>query len=151
MTSMTQTSGEVARELLISGLPVTERKLNVNGVSTAVLEGGDGPPIVLLQAEFGAVWMQVIPELVLTHRVITPDLPGLGASEVSHGRIDPRGVLAWLDEFIDRTCAESASAGWQGTGGCPRGSLRRGAWQTALTDSCSWTPTAWAGSDHPCG
>ena len=104
MTSMTQTSGEVARELLISGLPVTERMLNVNGVSTAVLEGGDGPPIVLLQAEFGAVWMQVIPELVLTHRVITPDLPGLGASEVSNGRIDPRGVLAWLEEFIGRTC-----------------------------------------------
>ena len=104
MTSMTQTPGEVARELLISGLPVTERKLDVNGVSTAVLEGGDGPPIVLLQAEFGAVWMQVIPELVLTHRVITPDLPGLGASEVSNGRMDPRRMLAWLDEFIDRTC-----------------------------------------------
>lgn len=104
MTRMTQMSGEVARELLISGLPVTERKLDINGVSTAVLEGGDGPPIVLLQAEFGAVWMRVIPELVLTHRVITPDLPGLGASVVSNGRIDPRGVLTWLDEFIDRTC-----------------------------------------------
>ena len=61
------------------GLPVTERRLQLAGVSTAVLEGGDGPPIVLLQAEFAAVWMRVIPELVTTHRVIAPDLPGLGA------------------------------------------------------------------------
>ena len=70
-----------------------------------MLEGGDGPPLVLLQAEFGAVWMQVIPELVLTHRVITPDLPGLGASAVPNGRTDPRAVLAWLGGLIDRTCA----------------------------------------------
>lgn len=104
MASMTHTSGELARELLIAGLPVTDRKLDVHGVSTAVLEGGEGPPIVLLQAEFGAVWMQVIPELVLTHRVITPDLPGLGASETSNERIDARGVLSWLGELIDRTC-----------------------------------------------
>jgi hypothetical protein len=50
--------------------------LQLAGVSTAVLEGGDGPPIVLLQGEFAAVWMRVIPELVTTHRVIAPGLPG---------------------------------------------------------------------------
>lgn len=105
MVSMTHSSGELARELLIAGLPVTERKLDVHGVSTAVLEGGDGPPMVLLQAEFGAVWMQVIPELVLTHRVITPDLPGLGASEAPQGRVDAGGVLSWLGALIERTCA----------------------------------------------
>ena len=104
MANLTHTSGELARELLIAGLPVTERKLDVHGVGTAVLEGGHGRPIVLLQPEFGAVWMQVIPELVVTHRVITPDLPGLGASEISNGRIDACGVISWLGELIDRTC-----------------------------------------------
>lgn len=104
MANLTHTSGELARELLIAGLPVTKRKLDVRGVATAVLEGGHGRPIVLLQPEFGAVWMQVIPELVLTHRVITPDLPGLGASEISEGRISPRRVVSWLSELIDRTC-----------------------------------------------
>jgi hypothetical protein len=36
------------RALLLSGLPVTERRLQLAGVSTAVLEGGAGPPILLL-------------------------------------------------------------------------------------------------------
>jgi hypothetical protein len=52
------------RERLLGGLPVTERRLAVSGVSTAVLEGGQGLPVVFLQAEFAAVWMRVIPELV---------------------------------------------------------------------------------------
>ena len=105
MASTTQLSGELARELLIAGMPVTDRRLDIHGVSTAVLEGGDGPPIVLLQAEFGAVWMGVIPELVSTHHVVIPDLPGLGASEVSYRQLDSDGVLSWLGEFVDRTCA----------------------------------------------
>ena len=32
------------RERLLAGIPVTERRLKLAGVSTAVLEGGDGPP-----------------------------------------------------------------------------------------------------------
>ncbi|MGH3863624.1 alpha/beta fold hydrolase [Actinokineospora sp.] len=104
MASTTHPSAEQARKLLIAGLPVSER-IDVHGVSTAVLEGGHGSPLVLLQAEYGAVWMEVIPELVLTHHVVTPDLPGLGASEISSGRIDADGVLSWLGELIDRTCA----------------------------------------------
>jgi pimeloyl-ACP methyl ester carboxylesterase len=98
-------AGDNARQRLLAGLPVTERRLQLAGVSTAVLEGGDGPPIVFLQGEFAAVWMRVIPELVTTHRVIAPDLPGLGASEVSDGPPDANTVLTWLDELIERTCA----------------------------------------------
>jgi pimeloyl-ACP methyl ester carboxylesterase len=97
--------GDHARERLLSGLPVIERRLQLAGVSTAVLEGGDGPPIVLLQGEFAAVWMLVIPELVTTHRVIAPDLPGLGASEVSDGPPDADSALMWLGELIETTCA----------------------------------------------
>lgn len=100
-----RSAGDDARQRLLAGLPVTERRLQLAGVSTAVLEGGDGPPIVFLQGEFAAVWMRVIPELVTTHRVIAPDLPGLGASEVSDGPPDVDAVLTWLDELIERTCA----------------------------------------------
>ena len=98
-------AGEDARARLLSGLPVTERRLQLAGVSTAVLEGGDGPPMVLLAGEFAAVWMRVIPDLVTTHRVIAPDLPGLGASEVPDGPLDADAALAWLGELIDQTCA----------------------------------------------
>jgi hypothetical protein len=41
-------TGDDAREGLLAGLPVTERRLQLADVSTAVLEGGDGPPVVLL-------------------------------------------------------------------------------------------------------
>ena len=75
-------AGDDARERLLAGLPVTERRLQLAEVSTAVLEGGAGPPIVLLHGPgaYGAAWLRVIPDLVTTHRVIAPDLPGQGAT-----------------------------------------------------------------------
>jgi len=112
-----RTAGDDTRERLLSGLPVTERRVQVAGVSTAVLEGGDGPPIVFLQGEFAAVWMRVIPELLTTHRVIAPDLPGLGASEVSDGPPDAEAVLTWLDELIEKTCAIPPVLVGKGAGG----------------------------------
>jgi pimeloyl-ACP methyl ester carboxylesterase len=99
-------TGDNARERLLAGLPVKERRLDLAGVSTAVLEGGDGPPIVLLheQGEFAGRWAPVIPDLVSTHRVVAPDLPGHGTSEVSDGPLDADRVTAWLGELIERTC-----------------------------------------------
>jgi pimeloyl-ACP methyl ester carboxylesterase len=102
---------------MLSGLPVTERRLRLAGVSTSVLEGGDGPPMVLLAGEFAAVWMRVIPDLVTTHRVIAPDLPGLGASEVPDGPPDAAAALAWLDELIEQTCAIPPVLVGKGAGG----------------------------------
>jgi pimeloyl-ACP methyl ester carboxylesterase len=98
---------EDARERLLAGMPVVERRLQLAGVSTAVLEGGEGPPVVLLHGPGGyaAHWMRIIPGLVSSHRVVAPDLPGHGASEVSHGPLDTDRVRAWLGELIERTCA----------------------------------------------
>jgi pimeloyl-ACP methyl ester carboxylesterase len=96
------------RERLLAGVPVTERRMAVARVATAVLEGGDGPPMVLLHGpgESAAKWMRVIPGLVATHRVIAPDLPAHGASEVpDHGPLDAARVLGWLDDLIEQTCA----------------------------------------------
>ena len=63
------------RERLLAGIPATQRQLQLTGVSTTVLEGGDGPPVMLLHGPGGnaAHWMQVIPDLVTTHRVVAPD------------------------------------------------------------------------------
>jgi len=99
-------SGDDARRRLLAGAPVTERRLDLAGVSTAVLEGGDGPPVVLLHGQGGwsGMWLPVIADLVTTHRVVAPDLPGLGASEVPDGPPDAARVLAWLGELIQRTC-----------------------------------------------
>jgi pimeloyl-ACP methyl ester carboxylesterase len=97
---------QTARERLLAGIPAIEHRLELAGVSTAVLEGGAGPPIVLLHGPgaSAAHWMRVIPGLVPTHRVIAPDLPGQGASAVGGGPLDADRVLTWLGELIDRTC-----------------------------------------------
>ncbi len=95
-----------AREQLLTGIPVVERRLPLAGVSTAVLEAGTGSPMILLHGpgEFAAKWMRVIPDLAARHRVIVPDLPGHGASEVTAGALTADRVLAWLEALIERTC-----------------------------------------------
>jgi pimeloyl-ACP methyl ester carboxylesterase len=101
-----RSGGDEARELLLAGLPVTERRLQLAGVSTAVLEGGAGPPVVLLHGPgaYAAAWLRVIPGLVTTHQVVAPDLPGQGASTVAAGKLDVDRVVAWLAELVERTC-----------------------------------------------
>lgn len=94
-----------ARERLLAGLPVRERQVSLNGVSTAVLEGGDGPPIVLLHGPgaYAAQWLRIIPDLVPTHRVIAPDLPGHGASGRFDHAPDIDSLNGWLDDLIECT------------------------------------------------
>ena len=100
------TSGASARERLLAALPVIERRLSLAGVGTAVLEGGGGPPLVLLHGPgaYGAAWGSVIPALVSTYRVIAPDLPAHGASDVLDDPPDVERVNRWLDDLIERTC-----------------------------------------------
>ena len=88
-------AGDDARERLLAELPVTERRVQLHGVSTALLEGGDGPPVVLLHGPGGhaASWLRVMPNLVNAYRVIAPDLPGQGASEVLDGPFDADRTL----------------------------------------------------------
>jgi pimeloyl-ACP methyl ester carboxylesterase len=99
-------SGTDARAQLLAAIPVAERRLQLAGISTAVLEGGDGPPIVFLHGpgEFAAKWLRVIPDLVTTHRFIAPDLPAHGASDGMDVRLDADRMLAWLSDLIERTC-----------------------------------------------
>jgi pimeloyl-ACP methyl ester carboxylesterase len=94
------------RRRLLATVPLDQRQLQLAGVSTAILQGGDGPPVVLLHGpgESAAKWVSVIPHLMASHRVIAPDLPGHGTSEVTDGPLDGDRVLAWLGELIDRTC-----------------------------------------------
>lgn len=102
-------AADPTRERLIATLPVTERTLPLAGISTTVLEGGDGEPLILLHGpgEFAAVWTRVIPDLVTTHRVIAPDLPGHGATELPAASLSADRLVAWMDALIERTCTSA--------------------------------------------
>jgi pimeloyl-ACP methyl ester carboxylesterase/UDP-N-acetylenolpyruvoylglucosamine reductase len=96
-----------ARETLLAALPVTQRRLDLAGISTAILEGGNGPTVMLLHGPGANAthWLGVLPELASTHHVVVPDLPGQGASEITCRPLNADRVLSWLGELIESTCA----------------------------------------------
>jgi 2-hydroxymuconate-semialdehyde hydrolase len=100
--------GAAARERMLAGLPVSEQRLKLAGVSTAVLEGGDGPPLILLHGGIecgGAIWAPVISRLAKRHRVLVPDVPGLGESEPV-ARLDAAAFADWFAELLRVRCPE---------------------------------------------
>jgi len=99
---------ESARRQLLAGLDVEELTVDLAGAATAILEAGDGPPLVLLHGpgEFKERWLRVIPGLSRTHRVIAPDFPGHGRSGTHPEGLDADRVFAWLDALIDERCRD---------------------------------------------
>ncbi len=96
------------RSRLLAGLDADERRFDAAGVGTVVLESGQGPPLVLLHGGIecgGAVWAPAIPALAATHRVVVPDLPGLGESEPAE-RLDASNFERWLQALLAATCDE---------------------------------------------
>jgi pimeloyl-ACP methyl ester carboxylesterase len=98
--------GGPERERMLAGLGLSERRLHLGGTETAVLEAGDGPPLVLLHGGIecgGPYWAPVIGRLAADHRVIVPDMPGLGLS-AGPARTDEPLFAAWLAALLGATC-----------------------------------------------
>jgi pimeloyl-ACP methyl ester carboxylesterase len=89
---------------MLAGLAVTTRTLDVGGVATAVIEAGDGPPLLLFHGGIecgGAVWAPVLTELARRHRVVAPDIPGLGES-APVPCLDVDTFARWLTELVEQ-------------------------------------------------
>lgn len=94
------------RRRLLKGLEADERRLELDGISTNLLEAGAGPPLILVHGGIecgGIYWAPVIPALAARHRLIVPDVPGLGESAPA-GRLDDVAFGGWLRALIVATC-----------------------------------------------
>ena len=107
MTAGGSGSGASARARMLAGVPAAERMLRAGGVRTAILEAGDGPPLVLLHGGIecgGPVWAPVIRSLAERSRVIVPDLPGFGESDPVDDLFDAFGD--WFRDLVSQTCSQ---------------------------------------------
>ena len=97
------------RDRVLDELGLEQRRLRVDGVVTSVLEGGEGPPLVLLHGAIqagGLIWWRAVPRLAEHHRLIVPDVPGLGESEPAGGHLERATVVRWLAQLVEQTCDE---------------------------------------------
>jgi pimeloyl-ACP methyl ester carboxylesterase len=78
---------------------VVYRDVTASGVRVRVAESGSGPTVLLLHGLFldNTTWNGLRQTLAKGHRVVTPDLPGFGASEKPH----PRRFAYSVDSFAE--------------------------------------------------
>ena len=88
---------------ILADLAATFRERHVDTASgrLRLLDGGEGPPLVLLHGRGNAAtsWFPLLPRLAEKRRVLAVDLPGFGASR-GH-RFAGRGVEAAIAFFVD--------------------------------------------------
>jgi 2-hydroxymuconate-semialdehyde hydrolase len=90
---------------MLAGLTTTSRTIDAHGVSTAVIEAGDGPPLLLLHGGIecgGTMWAPVLGPLAQQHRVVVPDVPGLGES-APVPRLDVDTFARWFVGLVEVT------------------------------------------------
>ena len=84
---------------------ISERDLVVDGIGTRVLDGGDGPVVVLLHvgdhgASAASSWEPTLEPLAERFRVVAPDWLGFGGTDKLRDLVDPLGRMI---RHLDRT------------------------------------------------
>jgi len=80
------------------------RTLRLSRVTLHLVTAGDGVPVVLLHGwpQTWHEWRKVMPLLAPHHRLVVPDLPGLGDSTRPAGGYDKKSIGADLAEMCER-------------------------------------------------
>lgn len=87
-----------------SKLGLSSRFVPANGVDLHVVEGGSGRPLVLLHGypQSGEIWRLIAPELARSHRVIIPDLRGMGLSGIAPSGYDLPNLAEDIHQLVRR-------------------------------------------------
>lgn len=90
---------------MLAGVGATMRTVEIDGTATALIELGDGSPLLLLHGGIecgGAMWAPVLAQLARQHRIVVPDVPGLGES-AALSPLDVDSFAKWLAGVVERT------------------------------------------------
>jgi pimeloyl-ACP methyl ester carboxylesterase len=95
------------------------RQVEVVGSRVNYVEMGEGPPLVFVHGLSGAWqnWLDQIPHLSDSHRVIAFDLPGFGASPMPPWEISIPAYGRFLRDFCERLGIESCALVGNSMGG----------------------------------
>ncbi|HEV2768853.1 MAG TPA: alpha/beta hydrolase [Solirubrobacteraceae bacterium] len=107
------------------------RWVRVDGCAVNLVELGDGPPLVFIHGLGGSWrnWLENLPAFAGDHRVIAPDLPGFGDSEMPAAPISINAYARWVDDLLGQLDVERAVVVGNSMGGfvgaemaieCPR-------------------------------
>ncbi|MEV2220372.1 alpha/beta hydrolase [Nocardia vinacea] len=90
---------------------LTVRMAATNGIEVNVAIAGTGPAVLLLHGfpHTWQLWREVMGPLAQRHRVIAPDLRGLGASTPAHDGYDAGTLAADAEGLLDALGETSAS------------------------------------------
>jgi pimeloyl-ACP methyl ester carboxylesterase len=91
-----------------------------SGGQLAYIDEGSGPAVLLLHGFplTSYLWRRLIPALASRHRVLAPDLLGLGESEHPAGvALDIRAQATYLGEWLDHLAADRVAVVGHSTGG----------------------------------
>lgn len=96
-----------------------QRWLQIDDRAVNVVDIGSGPPLLLVHGLSGCWqnWLENIPHFARTHRVIAPDLPGFGASEMPRETITIAGYARFLDQLCSALGVEAAAVVGNSMGG----------------------------------
>jgi pimeloyl-ACP methyl ester carboxylesterase len=90
---------------------IESRTAQVDGVKLHYLTAGSGPSVVVLlhgYAETSRMWRPLLPRLAGKFRVIAPDLPGIGDSDIPKEGLDMKSAASTMHALVKSLGVEKA-------------------------------------------
>jgi pimeloyl-ACP methyl ester carboxylesterase len=90
---------------------IASRTAKIDGLGIHYLEAGHGPAVILIHGytQTSRMWRPLIPKLAERFRVVAPDLPGIGDSEIPQGGSDMKTAAIRIHSLAKSLGIDKAS------------------------------------------